>query len=591
MTTVDLYKKHKAGGVSREKFLYEVRRDSMLPFITNLTSYSDAVQILKNKGIIREESFPEESAYNQGKAANKSRKNYTDNPYSKDYEPDKYEEWTDGWMDAESEGQMAHDNAKFRGERGGIDEAEGSEMYYAIFNKLGELGDGYPLYFTSNSKEDLVNTLNRTYKEMTGEKYIPYSLEDIEPHIYMGKRMSHFISDDWSSVTDNEEAFKNDLSYLPNAVKYRANTSVSESEGEYNPDAAWQEGYDAFEAGSHQEENPYEGDTSEHKNWDMGYEKAQHDGPGLNEDPVSDRVEKAIRDKKLDPKLVKKAAEDAERGNSTALATLIATAGMMKEKEEYVSDTSYLEGHDAAFEGYIDELITKAGKNGMPKEFSQIGKAILDDYPNVGRHDYDMFVDYNDDGSIKAIDGSFSPNADDYFGRSSVVFSYDFINNKIIYTEKSGLNEAIKRELTLDTVNPYEFRKGMQWELGYATLPAPNWDQNTVTDEDFAKAGKKVLKNLSSDPNYYTILISNKGEKPKKVKEVKVEEDGMAKIKGVEKVTANVQTSLGKKERGKKHPEGVKEMRGTKRTFSKIKLMKEGDLNAALDKNLRKLFK
>jgi len=547
MTTVDLYKKHKAGGVSREKFLYEVRRDSMLPFITNLTSYSDAVQILKNKGIIREESFPEESAYNQGKAANKSRKNYTDNPYSKDYEPDKYEEWTDGWIDAESEGQMAHDNARFRSERGGMDEA--------------------------------------------------------------GK--------------------------------------------DYNPDAAWQEGYDAFEAGSHQEENPYEGDTSEHKNWDMGYEKAQHDGPGmdeavgddnsnfigpenvdarykkglelfkqgkteeaerirknilatgrlfgwgekeypaysLNEDPVSDRVEKAIRDKKLDPKLVKKAAEDAERGNSTALATLIATAGMMKEKEEYVSDTSYLEGHDAAFEGYIDELITKAGKNGMPKEFSQIGKAILDDYPNVGRHDYDMFVDYNDDGSIKAIDGSFSPNADDYFGRSSVVFSYDFINNKIIYTEKSGLNEAIKHELTLDTVNPYEFRKGMQWELGYATLPAPNWDQNTVTDEDFAKAGKKVLKNLSSDPNYYTTLISNKGEKPKKVKEVKVEEDGMAKIKGVEKVTANVQTSLGKKERGKKNPEGVKEMRGTKRTFSKIKLIKEGDLNAALDKNLRKLFK
>jgi hypothetical protein len=479
MTTVDLYKKHKAGGVSREKFLYEVRRDSMLPFITNLTSYSDAVQILKNKGIIREESFPEESAYNQGKAANKSRKNYTDNPYSKDYEPDKYEEWTDGWIDAESEGQMAHDNAKFRGERGGMDEAEGNEMYYAIFNKLGELGDGYPLYFTTNSKEDLVNTLNRTYKEMTGEKYIPYSLENIEPDIYMGTRLNSFINDDWAFVTDDEEAFKSDLTLYPNAVKYRTNTSVSESEGEYNPDAAWQEGYDAFEAGSHQEENPYEGDTSEHKNWDMGYEKAQHDGPGLNEDPVSDKVEKAIRDKKLDPKLVKKAAEDAEKGNPDALAIMIATAGMMKEG----------------------------------------------------------------------------------------------------------------RELTLDTVNPYEFRKGMQWELGYATLPAPNWDQNTVSDEDFAKAGKKVLKNLSSDPNYYTTLISNKGEKPKKVKEVKVEEDGMAKIKGVEKVTANVQTSLGKKERGKKNPEGVKEMRGTKRTFSKIKLMKEGDLNAALDKNLRKLFK
>jgi hypothetical protein len=54
MTTIDLYRKHKAGEVSREKFLYEVRRDNNLPFITNLTSYDDAVKILKNKGIITE---------------------------------------------------------------------------------------------------------------------------------------------------------------------------------------------------------------------------------------------------------------------------------------------------------------------------------------------------------------------------------------------------------------------------------------------------------------------------------------------------------------------------------------------------------
>ena len=54
MTTIDLYRKHKAGGVSRENFLYEVRRDNNLPFITNLTSYDDAVKILKNKGIVTE---------------------------------------------------------------------------------------------------------------------------------------------------------------------------------------------------------------------------------------------------------------------------------------------------------------------------------------------------------------------------------------------------------------------------------------------------------------------------------------------------------------------------------------------------------
>ena len=55
MTTFELYKKHKSGDVSREKFLYEVRRDNNLPFITNLTSYDDAIQILKNRGIVTDE--------------------------------------------------------------------------------------------------------------------------------------------------------------------------------------------------------------------------------------------------------------------------------------------------------------------------------------------------------------------------------------------------------------------------------------------------------------------------------------------------------------------------------------------------------
>jgi hypothetical protein len=54
MTTLELYRKHKSGDVSREKFLYEVRRDPRLPWVLNTTSYDDAVKILKNKGIISE---------------------------------------------------------------------------------------------------------------------------------------------------------------------------------------------------------------------------------------------------------------------------------------------------------------------------------------------------------------------------------------------------------------------------------------------------------------------------------------------------------------------------------------------------------
>lgn len=54
MTTIELYRKHKAGEVGRDRFLYEVRRDKNLPWVTNITSYDDAVKILKNKGIISE---------------------------------------------------------------------------------------------------------------------------------------------------------------------------------------------------------------------------------------------------------------------------------------------------------------------------------------------------------------------------------------------------------------------------------------------------------------------------------------------------------------------------------------------------------
>ena len=59
MTVSILFKKHRAGEISREKFLYEVRRDQLLPFITNMTSYEDSIKILKNKGIVREAEITE----------------------------------------------------------------------------------------------------------------------------------------------------------------------------------------------------------------------------------------------------------------------------------------------------------------------------------------------------------------------------------------------------------------------------------------------------------------------------------------------------------------------------------------------------
>ena len=65
MTVANLFAQHRAGKVSKEKFLYEVRRDAQLPFISNLTSYEDAIKILKQKGVIKEAQETSKSLLNE----------------------------------------------------------------------------------------------------------------------------------------------------------------------------------------------------------------------------------------------------------------------------------------------------------------------------------------------------------------------------------------------------------------------------------------------------------------------------------------------------------------------------------------------
>jgi len=59
MTTQDLYTKLSKGEITEQKFLYEVRRDSNLPWITSHNSFKDTIKILKNKGMISEKQTKE----------------------------------------------------------------------------------------------------------------------------------------------------------------------------------------------------------------------------------------------------------------------------------------------------------------------------------------------------------------------------------------------------------------------------------------------------------------------------------------------------------------------------------------------------
>lgn len=85
------------------------------------------------------------------------------------------------------------------------------KKYYAVVNILDK-----PLYLVADTKEEMLSKLNQTYKDSTGETYVPYSIEDFndENRMYMGKQLPHFISDDWASVTDDLQVHNADKNNL-----------------------------------------------------------------------------------------------------------------------------------------------------------------------------------------------------------------------------------------------------------------------------------------------------------------------------------------------------------------------------------------
>jgi len=83
--------------------------------------------------------------------------------------------------------------------------------YYAVFNYLGEYNNGVPLYIITDTKERMIDKLNKSYKEITGFTNVPYSIDDMD-HPYI----ETYISDDWATVTYDESIFKKNLEIVKN---------------------------------------------------------------------------------------------------------------------------------------------------------------------------------------------------------------------------------------------------------------------------------------------------------------------------------------------------------------------------------------
>ena len=171
-------------------------------------------------------------------------------------------------------------------------------------------------------------------------------------------------------------------------------------------------------------------------------------------------------------------------------------------------------------------------------------------------------------------------------------------NNKYAgFTPKSG--KAIESISQLDNFNPYEFRKGMDYEL--TTLGCSRLAESTIEERE--KATATVLKNLEEHGGYYTSLITyettyrNLKEKPSfktwlseqseetelKPVDKSYKKDKMVKLK--EAITQEIKNILSEAKKDKDEPESDDD---TDKKASKGAKGKEKAL-AALDKEIEKL--
>ena len=91
------------------------------------------------------------------------------------------------------------------------------------------------------------------------------------------------------------------------------------------------------------------------------------------------------------------------------------------------------------------------------------------------------------------------------------------LKNKSIISEKAhkeaklatGKQEVEVISKTIDMVNPYEYTRGMNYELEIMDIPATEGD---LSEENILKAQKKVLANLTKNSQYYCEKMHGKGE-------------------------------------------------------------------------------
>lgn len=139
----------------------------------------------------------------------------------------------------------------------------------------------------------------------------------------------------------------------------------------------------------------------------------------------------------------------------------------------------------------------------------------------------------------------------------------DALSDKL-KTSEGGLeelNEAEKKAPSIDHVDYLQLTRGTEFELS---------KMRVLSDENYLKAKERAYKKLVKNPNAYRhLMVANYAEVEKKDKVLKPQEvkkselgDKPNQMKTLKKdATANTKDNLGKKEKRKGVPEGVKQLK------------------------------
>lgn len=151
--------------------------------------------------------------------------------------------------------------------------------------------------------------------------------------------------------------------------------------------------------------------------------------------------------------------------------------------------------------------------------------------------------------------------------------------------EQVSLNEGKGYVCTIDTVNPYEFKRGINWESGLTYSSIPDWGFKFMDQEKYKKLVDKVLANLTKDSTYYSkklasVKPTNKPDldskanfAPKKSKRYDVAVAFKPGEKNLDKREGNIMKTVGKLEKANtKDTLGKKEVGGG--TTVKVKTFK-----------------